>query len=107
VNLPIVPTQLAHTVHETDRTRLLLKGVLDASSAVQLVPTAVEALTSGKNVLVVMDEVEVLNTAALQVIVALGAELNARNRALSWEACRPEVVGFLELAGVEPVRTSD
>jgi len=84
-----------------DQAVLTLRGAIEAPSICELLAAAVSACASGKPVLVDWSEAEHLHAGALQVLMALKAELTAQERPLrvsdSSEAVR-DCIGAAGLA---------
>ncbi len=79
---------------------LLLAGLLDVSAAALLRTTALRLAEAGRDVAIDWSQAEHISAGALQVLLALGAAMAGKGKAVRVAADNPDVRGFLELAGL-------
>lgn len=85
---------------EPDGTHLHLAGEVTAASAGELREAALAAAAAGRAAVVRGEAVERLDTAALQVLLALQAELRGRGLALAVRGLPAAVAAVVRLAGL-------
>ncbi len=83
--------------------RLCLEGTINAALARRLKEGALAALAGTGTVTLDLARAEYLDGAALQVLLALGAELAARGRSLKVVAMAPSVEDTLRVVGLAGV----
>ncbi len=83
-----------------DRQRLCLVGVINAALACRLKEEALSALAGAGPVTLDLTRAEYLDGAAVQVLLALNAELVTRGRSLRVVAMAPSVEDTLRVVGL-------
>jgi len=86
---------------QSGRCHLALHGVVDVSEARELHEQALAALGTGDEVIVRLDEVERLDTSALQILVALAQGLKAEGRRLAITGIPPGAREAFRLSGLD------
>jgi anti-anti-sigma factor len=82
------------------RATIVLEGSIDIFFAADLRRAAVELLKKGEDVAICCEKLERLDTATLQILLALKKELAQNGQALHWSAVPPTVGAVIGLAGL-------
>jgi anti-anti-sigma regulatory factor len=93
-------TAKVEVVDVDGRATIVLEGAVDIFFAADLRQAAVELLQKGEDVAICCDKLERLDTATLQVLLALKKELAQNGRTLHWGALAPGAGAVIGLAGL-------
>jgi anti-anti-sigma regulatory factor len=100
IRLPAMPDVPAEVLEGLGTLCLVLHGSANLATAHAVRDAAVRALASGRDVTVACGEVEYLDTAVLQVLLALKAALGGYGRTLALEGVTDKGLGYCRTAGL-------